>query len=276
MNNLTFLKPVPIDGKTRLGNSGDGGYVVYGTGLEEIDVLISYGVGWDTAFEEDFNRVTNKKVLMFDPTMFGRYLFDMSHFWELIYHGRLLQALFYPAIVWLILRKKKKLERENVYFINEGLSSVKSEKYDTFDGHIRRFDLHGKRLLLKMDIEGHEYDVFCSGGFFGCLGYVDQLVIEFHDLKNRLRELQIILTKLAEYFDLIHIHGNNYANTFVLYGFSQESTADMVLPDVVELSFVRKGKVKSAHILEEGDCYPVKDLDYPNDPSRADYTIEFI
>jgi predicted RNA-binding protein len=276
MKKLTFLKPARIAGKTRLGNKYDGGYVVYGAGLQEIDVLISYGVGWDTAFEEDFSRVTNKKVLMFDPTMFGRYLFDISHFGKLIYHGRLLQALIYPGIVWNIFRKKKKLERKDMYFINEGLSAVRSEKYDTFTGHIRRFDLHKKRILLKVDIEGHEYDVFCSGGFFECLSYVDQLIVEFHDLKNRLRELQFILAKLAADFDLIHIHGNNYEKTFVLYGHLQQENGDMVLPDVVELSFVRKDKVKAENVLEEGECYPVKDLDYPNDPSKADYAIGFI
>jgi hypothetical protein len=37
---------------------------------------------------------------------------------------------------------------------------------------------------------------------------VEQLIIEIHDLKNRLKLLKFIIQKLKEQFEPVHIHGN--------------------------------------------------------------------
>lgn len=41
---------------------------------------MSYGVGWDTDFEEHFNAITGKQVLMFDPTMLSTKILKYEYF----------------------------------------------------------------------------------------------------------------------------------------------------------------------------------------------------
>ena len=49
---LTELKPydLPIGDRIRLGSNGDGGYVLLNRGLQDVEVLYSYGVGANSDF----------------------------------------------------------------------------------------------------------------------------------------------------------------------------------------------------------------------------------
>src|ERR1700733_11758386 len=76
---VSFLKPVSLKSKCRLGRQQDGGYVVYEPALRQTDLLITYGVGWDTSFEEAFQERYKKPAYLFDHTMFGRHsMADMN------------------------------------------------------------------------------------------------------------------------------------------------------------------------------------------------------
>jgi hypothetical protein len=58
--------------KGRLGNDGDGGYVVAMEHLALADNLYSFGIGDDVGFELDFLRIFPKaKAYLFDPTVQG-------------------------------------------------------------------------------------------------------------------------------------------------------------------------------------------------------------
>ena len=81
-NKIAFLKPISIKKKIRIGRNHDGGYVFFERLLYEADILISYGVGWETSFEEHFNQITGKEVLMFDPTMHGSYMVDFIYLFK--------------------------------------------------------------------------------------------------------------------------------------------------------------------------------------------------
>lgn len=274
MITLDFLKPLPIKNKIRLGSKQDGGYVVYKKALDQTDVLMTYGVGWDVAFEEDFNILTGKEVYMFDPTMFGKYMLDFKTLKKHLVNTKLPAATEYLHRVWKAWRKRKALKKKHVYFVNEGIAAAPRAKYNTFEAHVKQFNLQDKRLLLKIDIENREYNIFGQPAIYQDLGPVNQLIIEIHNLKNRLRTVQQIIQQLRTDFELVHVHGVNSVPTFVLYGPSPEE--DIVVPDTIEVTFVKKGLIDPADVLSERIVYPVSGLDFPNDPGKKDLPLAFI
>lgn len=276
MEKLGFLKPVTLKGKMRLGPQLDGGYVVYERILKETDALITYGVGWNAAFEEHFNELTSKAVWMFDPTMFGRYLLDLKQLKTSLLYFRIGAIVKQFQFTWHVRRVKKKLESKNIRFINEGISTLKDGKYDSFPNHIARLGLKRKRLILKLDIEGDEYKVFLDKHIYDHLNGVEQIIVEFHDLKTRLRDLQKIISNLAGNFSLVHVHANNNSPTFTLYDLDGNQANDISIPDVLELLWVRTDRLRKEDISQEPVHYPIKELDYPNNPRKQDYALQFI
>ena len=121
------------------------------------------------------------------------------------------------------------------------------------------------RLILKMDIEGSEWDVFdaLAGAVIGRFG---QIVCEFHDFHRILdadwrdRALRVF-RKLRETHAVAHIHGNNFRPMI--------SIGHVLIPDVIELSFVRS---RSYAVTDTAADFPGP-LDNPNDPGRLDYYL---
>jgi hypothetical protein len=55
-NELDFLRPIVVPDLARFGNSADGGYVISAGILQNIDMLISFGVSNDWSLEEDLSK----------------------------------------------------------------------------------------------------------------------------------------------------------------------------------------------------------------------------
>jgi hypothetical protein len=85
-------------------------------------------------------------------------------------------------------------------------------------------------------------------------GKFKQMVIEFHNLLLDERVLNCI-EKINQTHFLIHKHGNN--NSF----------SEMGIPNVIELTFLRKNEVKVIELSKE--TFPTH-LDYPNNNSFPD------
>jgi hypothetical protein len=115
MDKLNFLRPVTLKRKKRLGPRRDGGYIVYEPLLRETDALVTYGVGWNIGFEEDFNKLTGKEVRMFDPTMFGQYLLDTKKFKRGLLNFRIGATVRQLWDLWQLWKLKTKLEAKNVH-----------------------------------------------------------------------------------------------------------------------------------------------------------------
>jgi hypothetical protein len=45
---------------------------------------------------------------------------------------------------------------------------------------------------------------------------------------------------------------------------------------VLEITFVRKSDILKSDLLEEDDVYPIKGLDFPNNPYKSDYALSFL
>ena len=270
MTDLKFLCPINLSNKLRLGNQHDGGYVVYKPILYETDVLITYGVGYDVSFEESFNELTGKKVLMYDPTILDDQI-DHSTKISFLKKGKFVKWYQYTRFKNYWKQKLEYLRKKNIYFINEGISVVEKTKYNTFEKHLKNNHIVQGKVLLKIDIEGNEYDIFAEDCFYENLQIVNQIIIEFHDLKNKLRLLKSIICRLKNDFEIIHIHGCNFAETFTLYTFD----SDIIFPDVVEVTLVRKELIRKEDILVESVLYPVDGLDYPCNPKNDDIPLKF-
>lgn len=267
MKNLNFLIPVSLRNKIRLGPNMDGGYVLYEPALKNVDLLLSYGVGWDINFEVDFYNLAEKKILMFDPTMFGDSYINKPYCMSLLKHGYFISAIKYLRHIYHWKKELQRLEEYGIKFFNEGIADKVYHKYDTFKNQLCKNGITSEQILLKMDIEGHEYAIFRDQDFLNSLNLVDQMIIEFHNLKSKLRELQEIIHKLSEQYYIIHIHGNNATRGFIIY----RDSSDLYFPDIVELTFLRKTSVFSEDIVSDVFCYPDLVLDYPNVPYNSDF-----
>jgi hypothetical protein len=116
-----------------------------------------------------------------------------------------------------------------------------------------------------MDIEGCEYDWILSLNE-NKLNKFKQIVMELHGINDD--SLGISYNKkieclkfLSKTHYIIHIHGNNHA------GLKNE------IPDVIEVTFLRKNLWKNIDPVLNSTPLPIKDLDYPCNPNRPDYIL---
>ena len=74
-----FLQPINNVKLIRLGNKFDGGYVVPLDIIKKIKLLVSFGLGNDWSFENDFkNKNPDVKILVFDHTVTRKYWYEQT------------------------------------------------------------------------------------------------------------------------------------------------------------------------------------------------------
>ena len=229
---INQLKPYYVGEKIRLGNTYDGGYILPKQMLEESECLFSYGINNDITFDEHYIQLTNKKVCGYDHTIEG------------------IETQYPDLFTWY----------------KKGLSGTPQEQTDNFLNHYKELGISG-RVLLKIDVEGCEYEWLANTNIEELSHVVTGMVIEFHDLDQEIYRDQFIsyLIELDKYFYLCHVHGNNYASTFNYEGHD--------IPIVLELTFVPKALVPEASISTE--TFPTA-LDTPNNSNNPDINLDFI
>lgn len=210
--------------KFRCGKNHDGGYVLLKEIFDKIDIVYSYGI--DDSEDSDCFDVEcandGKQVFMFDGTI------DRA-------------SETHPLM---------NFKKENV-------------TGDNFIGHVFQ-NRHGseKNMLLKMDIEGCEYEVIQNNLKF-IAQHFEMLCIEFHGINNpeyyNFENKMEVVDSILEYYDIFHMHANNWV------------ARNFTVPNVLEVSFVRKGSCSDQ--LDE--AYPVAGLDFPNCTDRDDYILDW-
>lgn len=229
-----LLKPYNIfKSKLRIGDKNrsirefDGGYIVTDYELEKSTALYTYGVGEDITADREFYERTSKPCFLYDHTIDGSVVRNSG----------------------LPLNYK-----------NEGLGFT--PKCNDFLEHYKENGTEGE-VVLKIDVEGAEYDYLSKVNLEELEKRVVSLLIEFHHLDNpRARELFVdLVNKLDKYFVLHHIHANNYGKI-----------TDNV-PSVPELSFINRRHVDKIEELNE--TYPIRGLDYPNTFQYDDICLDF-
>ena len=178
---LTLLRPYDIDqSKARYGNRRDGGYVL--ADLPSKSDILSFGVGPDVTFEMDMAER-------------GRHVYLNDHTVECTpqHHSRFT-------------------------FSKKGIcgKGVQHQDLETLDQHLRRVEGH-EQLILKMDVEGFELDVFSTVDL-ETLERFEQIVVEVHWLENLsdsdfCRKFVASFRALNKLFTLFHVHSEQLCRT---------------------------------------------------------------
>lgn len=232
--------------KKKFGN-GDGGYVLAYHGdyfNDQSFSFLSYGVGCDPlgiSFEQSLTNLAIKDLAI--------HMYDGS-----------IEAL--PT------------EIDNSSFFKEYLTQ------NNFKEHVEKLIAESKseKFILKMDIEGCEYDWLTKDNLEILFNTFDQFSLEVHglieevpdgwviepeiqDAKDNLQKKIDFFQNLNEHFYLFHIHGNNHSPRFVDF------------PDCLELTYVNKKVAKKLEINNK-PC-PDKDVDEANFEGREDYVLDW-
>jgi FkbM family methyltransferase len=150
-----------------------------------------------------------------------------------------------------------------ITFIRRNIAAERNTNVANLSYFTEKFN----HIFLKMDIEGGEYPWLLSLNEEK-LNKFKQIVIEFHGINDNSwgtdfnSKLQC-LKKLSDTHYLIHIHGNNYA-----------SVSENGIPDVVELTYIRKDYFSEQPELNKSPL-PILGVDFPNIINSKDYDLNF-
>jgi len=224
--------------KKRYGK-GDGSYVLCPELITEDTAILSYGIGVDKE-GTSFERefAPTNPVFCYDP------------------NPQSLDALWGTSCS----------------FSCEALTS------ENFKDHCAGLNESDGKNILKMDIEGCEYDWLTNENLFLVQNIFSQFTLEVHGLieespegwifeektlraKKDLKIKEEFFKKINKHFTLFHIHANNHSPRYVDF------------PDSLELTYIRK----SYDIFSEIDLsrYPKDGLDEPNFEGREDYVLDY-
>lgn len=231
-NILNLISPKKVLGfnKIRIGSDNDGGYVMLDSFSKESECY-SIGIGYNVEWDKYFANM-NKTVFQYDHTVED-------------------SPIKMPNLIF------NKLGISN-YIINNNFTTIEDEIKK--NGHE-----NNNNLILKMDIEGDEWNVFEDLSEI-YLKKFEQIVIEFHQMNlledNYFRnKCKLVFNKLIKFHTPIHIHANNYCPVNIIYG--------IPLPQLLEVTFIRNDNYQ---FEIETDSFPQK-LDMPCKKGEYDISL---
>jgi Methyltransferase FkbM domain len=265
---LQAFRPVQLEGLIRLGRDYDGGYVVLREPINRSEVLLSLGVNVDWSFEETvLIRNPAIRITCVDGTtgmkralvkasqkavdMLGhfltlqidkgvrdaRYLKIPLEFYRFFSKHELLQLMVakHPAPDSITLPKL--------------IDRVTDGRQDCW-------------VLLKMDIEGAEFDVLPPP--INTMSQISTLIVEFHRVDLHWDRFVACVSDLRQTFHIAHVHGNNFDGYI----------PGTEVPATLEMTLVNKRLVAGNPPLSVRD-YPITGLDMPCNWKRPDLRISF-
>ncbi len=230
-----MLQPVALTNcqLERFGEAHDGGYLMCGNLLAGAQAAYSYGIGGYDKWGCDISTKLNLPVHQYD-------CFDTSQpaCWggETIFHAEC---------------------------VGDTRQTVEGRVFDTITNHFARNGDTSKRIVLKIDVEGAEWDSFLSVPD-ATLQQIDQMAVEFHweeDAAFRWvhddKHLRAV-RRLKQFFEVGHIHFNNASCIGDLHPFPASA---------YEVLFVSKTLAVVDASRRAGGLHP---RDAPNNPAFAD------
>lgn len=216
---------------TRLGNTHDGGYVMLNHFTYQNKIAYSFGISDDISWDKEMSE-RGIEVFMYDHTIdFPMNLNENMHFSKTGLCG------------------SDKKNNENLKTIEELIYKNNHE--------------HEDRMILKVDIEGDEYD-FLRNVNENILKKFDQIVMEMHFVTDCDLTETIVnaFRKLNKTHYLVHIHGNNYSH--IRY------VNNDAISDSIEVLYVNK----DLYEFETSKENVIIPDDRPNDNDRMEVCIK--
>ena len=233
----------------RLGNANDGGYVVPEIALKKAAAVLGYGIYQDISFEEEFSNRYHKKS----------YGFDCSKDVKINIKNKLCH--FIPECI---------ATNKFAYKLNDSMDHS-SLKTSSFNQHLKRFNLEGEKVFIKMDIEGSEYYTFHE--ILKHAKNITGIALEIHIFDDKHIQKAInLLSTLNKYFILIHIHGNNI-NDMEGRVFTAKNLKGR-LSKSFELTYINKSLVSKSKVAKI-HSYPLP-IDMPSSTRTEDMKFEII
>lgn len=221
----------------RLGNDYDGGYVVPEKACKDADVLFGYGIANDISFEESFSDLYDKPSYGFDCGL-ASFPSKNKHF---------------TFVSQCIGTDKFLYDKDN-----------SSQNISSFTNQVNKLGLQNKKIFIKMDIEGAEYEAFDD--ILKNSSNVTGIVIEIHFMREgEITKAIKLLSNLQKDFILLHVHGNNYQTR---RSFAASNVKGLV-PKVLELTYINKSLVTKFKVAAN-QSHPVEGLDMPNNKEYND------
>lgn len=252
---LDYLRPLVMADICRLGRNNDGGYIVPRSVLTLSEYLISFGLSFDWSFERAFK--LQKPEITIDA-----YDHSVSRSSVVLRAAKTIvkAAVFRtsPGHAVQVLRETVEYFTTMHHFVRRVVPTKINETDITVEEVFSRAP-RGKRIFLKIDIEGSEYDVIPHVLQHG--RDLTGMIIEFHDTGRLRTKFKQCMEAILEKFEIVHIHGNNWS------GVSVDG-----LPDVLELTFVNK--TYCPVFAPRREALPLE-IDQPNHPDRPDFSIKF-
>jgi hypothetical protein len=179
---LAELQPVALKNCTlkRFGSANDGGYLMCENLIEPLDAGYSYGVGRNDDWGCDVSRRYHVPVYEYDCFDPARPTCNGGTF---VFHDEC---------------------------VGDRTSYRESRFFDTLENQIRKNGDIGRRLIVKMDIEGGEWDSLLTAPD-ELLASIPQIAMELHGFDDP--KIVEVLRKLKRNFYLVNLHFNNWSCT---------------------------------------------------------------
>ena len=213
----------------RFGDTYDGGYVMCGNLMSRAESLYSYGISATDNWGCTLSARLKKPVHQYD-------CFD--------------------------LKRPEPCDGATPVFHEECVGpkreTIDGRLFDTVEAQMTRNGDAGKRVVMKMDVEGSEWESFLTMPE-AVLQRIDQLSVEFHDVEHK--DALPVINRLKTIFHVVNLHYNNY---------TCDPAVKPLPARVFEVLFVNK----NLGVVEEGvtPVYP-NPLDAPNSSPRQDCQV---
>ncbi len=173
------LKPVALSNCTlqRVGSVNDGGYLMCENLVQGVEALYSYGIEHEDNWGCELSRKFGVPVQQYDCFTPDRPTCDGGKY---VFHAEC---------------------------IGNKAETQQGKPFDTLSAQIAKNGDKGKRLIVKMDVEGAEWDSLLATPD-DVLERIDQLPMELHGV-NEPKFLDLV-KKLKKTFYLVSVHFNNF------------------------------------------------------------------
>jgi len=267
---LAFLQP-ELTNLKRFGVPRDGGYVGPPESIANNSVIFCFGLSYEWSFETEItSQVKNTRFIAFDPTVsFGIFVIEVLKSFKHLFNFGDNESAYRRFRVFGYRLKVVKNYVFSFYFQrNQHVKKWVKGKKVNLKNCISIAEIFfefgkDKEIILKIDIEGDEFELLEELLKLGQISAVRSLFIEFHDLDLNWQKFSEIVHKLKETHSLVHLHLPNMRTDLTEYG----------VPKFLEMTFIKSGllNTKNGH----RDSLPVVDVDFRNRPECPDFKVKF-